>query len=210
MLDDSLIRETGNFCRSRDDTSMMGSCVSDAELMARSLRDPGLFSEVYERHLRAVGLYAARRVGSDLAEDVAAEVFVRAFRARGRFTPETPSALPWLLGIANHVIGDHRRAERRRLATLQRLARLGCESVEDGRSIVAPELVGKLKRLPAVYRDTLLLVVWGELSYEEAAAALGVPVGTVRSRVARSRRILAGANDSHGLSGGVLKGEAHV
>jgi RNA polymerase sigma-70 factor (ECF subfamily) len=98
-----------------------------------------------------------------------------------------------LLGIASHLVGDHRRAERRRLAALQRLAG---ESVDTGHhetDLLSAELVGQLRRLPAADRDTLLLVVWGELSYEEAATALGVPVGTVRSRIARARQRLATA-----------------
>jgi RNA polymerase sigma-70 factor (ECF subfamily) len=63
----------------------------------------------------------------------------------------------------------------------------------EGQLGLAPGLVRQLRRLPAVDRDTLLLVVWGELSYEEAASALGVPVGTVRSRISRARRRLAAA-----------------
>jgi DNA-directed RNA polymerase specialized sigma24 family protein len=51
---------------------------------------------------------------------------------------------------------------------------------------LSADLVRHLRRLPAVDRDTLLIVVWGELSYEEAARALEVPVGTVRSRIARA------------------------
>jgi RNA polymerase sigma-70 factor, ECF subfamily len=166
---------------------------SDAELIAESVARPGSFSTVYERHLRSVALYAARRVGAELAEDVAAEVFVRAFRARRSFRPECASALPWLLGIANHVVGDHRRAEQRRLLALQRLPLDPAGPAQDAAAVLAPELVQELGRLPTAYRDTLLLVVWGELSYEEAAQALGVPVGTVRSRIARARSALARA-----------------
>jgi DNA-directed RNA polymerase specialized sigma24 family protein len=106
-----------------------------------------------------------------------------------------------LLGIANHVISDHRRIEVRQLAALARAAM-------DERSVpapevraVAPDVVRELRRLPAHERDTLLLVVWGELSYEEAAAGLGVPVGTVRSRIARARARLARALNEQSTSG---------
>jgi RNA polymerase sigma-70 factor (ECF subfamily) len=116
---------------------------------------------------------------------------VRAFRGRERFQAHHESALPWLLGIANHVVGDHRRAERRRLAALSRLAVARPEAVETQLADLTPEIVRRLRRLPAADRDTLLLVVWGELSYAEAATALGVPVGTVRSRIARARARLA-------------------
>lgn len=87
---------------------------SDAELVERSRVHPSLFAGLYERHGSAVRRYVARRVGSDAGEDLAAEVFVRAFRARERYRAERDTALPWLLGVANHVIADHRRAERRR------------------------------------------------------------------------------------------------
>jgi RNA polymerase sigma-70 factor (ECF subfamily) len=104
-----------------------------------------------------------------------------------------------LLGIANHVVGDHRRVEARRFAALARAA-------ADQRSVpapeiraVAPDVVDELRRLPRHERDTLLLVVWGELSYEEAASGLGVPVGTVRSRIARARTRLARALEQQSI-----------
>jgi RNA polymerase sigma-70 factor (ECF subfamily) len=124
-----------------------------------------------------------------------AEVFVRAFRGRARFRAEHETALPWLLGIASHLVTDHRRAERRRLAALQRIASESTYTAQEEVDVLGAELVGQLRRLPAADRDTLLLVVWGELSYEEAATALAVPVGTIRSRIARARRRLTAAID---------------
>jgi RNA polymerase sigma-70 factor (ECF subfamily) len=118
---------------------------------------------------------------------------VRAFRVRDRYRVEQESALPWLLGIANNLIADHWRAERRRLIALERMVAADSEIVEQSPSMLAPDLVRALLRLPAADRDALLLVVWGELSYEEAASALGVPVGTIRSRIARARGRLADA-----------------
>ncbi len=166
---------------------------SDAAVLADSVVRPAHFSLFYERHLATVAIFLARRVGSELAEDLTAEVFARAFRGRATFRPDHGTGLPWLLGIANHLVADHRRAERQRLALLQRLqvneAHFDPDPVVRGE----PELVRQLRRLPAPERDTLLLVVWGELSYAEAASALGVPVGTVRSRIARARQRLTAA-----------------
>ena len=133
----------------------------------------------------------SRRIGDGAGDDLVAEVFVRAFRARGRYRAEHESALPWLLGVANNVIADHRRIERRRLATLERIAAEAPWLVERDHAGLAPELVAALRALPASERDTLLLVVWGELTQEEAATALGVPVGTVSSRITRARKRLA-------------------
>jgi RNA polymerase sigma factor (sigma-70 family) len=163
---------------------------TDAELLARSVVEPALFGELYERHGLAVRRYVVRRTGDAAGEDLAADVFVRAFRARGRYRADRDTALPWLLGISNHVIADHRRLERRRLVALARLAGDSGGRPAEGGPTLDPELVAALRRLPAIERDTLLLVVWGELTQDEAAVALGVPAGTVSSRITRARKRL--------------------
>jgi RNA polymerase sigma-70 factor (ECF subfamily) len=171
----------------------MESKSTDAELLARSVEQPARFAELYERHGLAVRRYVTRRIGNGAGDDLASEVFERAFHARGRYRAEHDAALPWLLGIANNVIADHRRLERRRLAGLERLTREAPGTVEHHDTGLAPELVAALRALPATERDTLLIVVWGELTQDEAAAALGVPVGTVSSRITRARRRLSAA-----------------
>ncbi len=193
----------------------MGSRESDAVVLAESVARPASFSWLYERHLVPVALYLTRRVGAELAEDLTAEVFVRAFRGRAGYRAEHDTALPWLLGIASNLVADHRRAERRRLSALQRVPVV--ESVEHGApATLAPDLVRLLRQLPATDRDTLLLVVWGELSYEEAASALEIPVGTVRSRIARARQRLSAAISAEPPSlaatpdSATAEGDAHV
>ncbi len=167
----------------------MHSNSTDAELLARAVEEPVLFAALFERHGQAVRRYAIRRIG-EAGDDVTSEVFVRAFRGRAGYRADHDQALPWLLGIANNVIADHRRLERRRLAALERLTREMPEVVEHRESGLAPELVAALRALPAVERDTLLLVVWGELTQEQAAVAIGVPVGTISSRITRARKRL--------------------
>jgi RNA polymerase sigma factor (sigma-70 family) len=174
----------------------MDSDSSDTEVLARSADEPSLFAILFERHGVAVRRYVARRVGLEAGEDLFSEVFVRAFRGRGRCRAEHGSALPWLLGVANHVVANHRRAERRRLKALQRLAATAPQLIEHEDRALSAELVDALRRLQDDDRDALLLVVWGELSYEEAANALAVPIGTVSSRIARARRALTAAIDS--------------
>jgi len=112
----------------------MESRSSDRELVRASVADPAVFALLYERHRRAVAGYVVRRVGGEAVEDVAAEVFVRAFRARHGYVPQHESLLPWLLGIANNVISEHRKLERRRLAALERLVRggIGARRVDPG------------------------------------------------------------------------------
>jgi DNA-directed RNA polymerase specialized sigma24 family protein len=119
-----------------------------AMLLARSVDKPALFAGLYERHGLAVRRYVVRRVGDGAGDDLASEVFVRAFRARGRYRAEHQFALPWLMGIANHVIADHRRPERRRLAGLERLARATPELVEHPDAGLAPELAAALPTMP--------------------------------------------------------------
>lgn len=164
---------------------------SDAELLARSVADPSAFAALYERHGQLVRRYIVRRVGTEAGEDLAAEVFVRAFRMRERYRPDFDTALPWLYGVAHHVIAHHRRAEQRRLKALQRLAESAPRLIEQEDRQLGTDLIRELRRLASADRDALLLIAWGELTYEEAAAALEVPVGTVKSRVARARRTLA-------------------
>lgn len=187
----------------------MASVLTDSELLVGSA-DPDTFGELYERHGVAVRRYVVRRVGLTEAEDIAAETFIRAFRDRSRFRPIRESALPWLLGIANHVIGDHWRAERRRLAMLERLAKSDLEVVDLPELGLMPELIRALRGLKPIDRDTLLLMAWGELTRDEVAAALAIPVGTVNSRIARARKHLAtGLGWPQGQNTVELKGEAH-
>ena len=152
---------------------------------------PG-FGEVFDAHFDVVHGYLRRRVG-DAAEDLAAETFTRAFAAYRSFDAAREPR-PWLLGIATNVVHGHRRAEARRLRAYAREAGRAAPPPGDddfaGRvdaSRAAPRAAAAIAKLKPADRDALLLVAWGELSYEEAADALGVPVGTVRSRLHRAR-----------------------
>ncbi|MGW0337918.1 RNA polymerase sigma factor [Streptomyces sp. NPDC003011] len=172
---------------------------SDASVVERSWDEPEAFAVLFDRHADSVHRYAARRLGAEVAEDVMAETFTTAFQQRFRYNTELADARPWLFGIATNLIGRHRRAEARRLKALGRLpsAALGDQAEETVADRVAArvsaqalgrQLAGALGRLPARHRDVLLLVAWADLGYEEVSRALGVPVGTVRSRLHRARR----------------------
>jgi RNA polymerase sigma-70 factor (ECF subfamily) len=168
----------------------MGQTISDAEAIRRSGQRPEAFEQVFERRFDAVHNFLRRRVGGDLADELAAEAFARAFAARGRFVAAHESALPWLLGIASNLIADHRRAEGRRLAALARAAGEPAPSRLQPAEPLDAALAEALAALPVRDRDALLLLAWGELSYEEVAVALAIPLGTVRSRINRARRRL--------------------
>lgn len=168
---------------------------SDSQVVAASLHEPDQFAVLYDRHSGHIYRYLTRRLGSVIAEDLTADVFVSAFESRSRFDTSRPSARPWLYGIASNLAAKHRRSEVR---ALRALARTGVDPVADSwtdaadQRVAAQSLNRQLARaladLPRVDRDVLLLVAWADLSYEEVANALAVPVGTVRSRLHRARR----------------------
>ncbi|MEV8227369.1 RNA polymerase sigma factor [Streptomyces sp. NPDC079167] len=174
---------------------------SDASVVRRSLEDPDAFAVLFDRYADDIHRYAARRLGTEAADDLMAETFVIAFQQRRRYDLSRPQARPWLYGIVTNLVGGHRRAEARRLRALSRAASTAPGAASgDGEPLadrvaarvsaegVRGELAGALARLPARYRDVLLVVAWGDLDYAEAAQALGIPVGTVRSRLHRARK----------------------
>jgi RNA polymerase sigma factor (sigma-70 family) len=152
--------------------------------------DPAAFEELFELQFDAVYGYLARRVGAEIASDLAAETFVQGFAGRRRFDPRRGPARAWLFGIAHNLLRHHHRDEERRLRALARLDR-----PQDGHPPEEPRLAEALGRLSAEERDVLLLFAWAELSYAEIALSLAVPVGTVRSRLHRARSRLREALD---------------
>ena len=155
------------------------------------------FEQCFEVNFAVVHRFIARRVGTPLADDLAAEVFATAFRRRRSFDPGQGAARAWLLGIANNLVHEHWRAEQRLLSISSRLgAEPGAIGPEPGPeeqvagSGLAPRVAQALASLPAAQRDVLLLYAWGGLSQQEIAAALGLPTATVRSRLWRARGAL--------------------
>lgn len=170
----------------------MSPTETDAQAIARSRSVPDAFVVLVERHHTAIHGYVRRRLGDSEADDAAAEVFARAFRRRESFrSGAEESARPWLFGIAAHVLAERRRAEGRRMRAIERLAAQPAGQLAPGSEDVDPDLVRALRRLDGRDREALLLLAWAELSYDEIATALDVPVGTVRSRIHRARRRLS-------------------
>ncbi|MCU7724393.1 RNA polymerase sigma factor [Actinoplanes sp. KI2] len=171
--------------------------LTDAHLIEQSRGTPEHFTAIFDRHYRNIYAYVARRLGPDLAEDVASETFLTAFDRRHGYDLDRGDARPWLFGIASNLVARHVRAESRRYRALARAS--GQESgAADGHAdavagrldaaAVRGRLAEALRLLPEPVRAVLLLVAWAGLSQQEAAEALGIPAGTARSRLHRARQ----------------------
>ncbi|MER7134261.1 RNA polymerase sigma factor [Streptosporangium saharense] len=167
------------------------------EAVPHSLDEAEGFGAVFDAHFAEIHRYVAQRLGDDVAEDIVAETFLTAFRKRSRYDPSRAGVRAWLYGIATNLVGRQRRVEVRTLRALGRhgpdpdapgheervAARVSAESLR-------PSLAAAVAELHQRDRDVLLLVALADLSHEEVAAALGIPYGTVGSRLNRARRKL--------------------
>jgi RNA polymerase sigma-70 factor, ECF subfamily len=180
-----------------------GAQRDDARDIEVSLGDPDRFGVVFDRYFAEIHGYAAKRVGRDAADDIAAETFLTAFRVRGRFDPSRGTVRAWLYGIATNNLSVYRRREVR---AYRAMSRTGRSEPEEGHAdrVVEQVAAGSLRRMLAGAladlsrgeREVLLLVALGGLSNTDVAAALGIPYGTVASRLSRARtklRVIAGA-----------------
>ena len=173
-----------------DHLSPLEMFTSDASAIRASRRRPEQFAVVFDRHFAAIHHYLARRAGREVADDLASLCFTVAFERRLTFDTTAQDARPWLYGIATNLLRDHWRSERRSTATVIRLSHDRAHPADADPAVRDdgdPELGRALRQLDAGQRDVLLLYAWAELSYEEISAALDVPLGTVRSRLARAR-----------------------
>lgn len=159
--------------------------------MGCSLDDPEDFEAAFTDNFARVHRFLARRVGTTLADDLAAETFAVAFRRRRSFDPTLGNARAWLFGITTNQLRAHWREEQHLLSLEARtVAEAGPPADGDGQALarwVAPRLAQALGILSQDQRDVLLLHAWADLSNEQIASALGLPAGTIRSRLSRAR-----------------------
>ncbi|MFT2017350.1 sigma-70 family RNA polymerase sigma factor [Streptomyces sp. 796.1] len=171
--------------------------------------DRDALGELYDEHAQVLYRYALRVTGDWAeAEDVVSATFLEAWRGREKLRPGEESLRPWLLGIATNIMRRNARARRRRDVALARVPERG--SVPDFVDDLVTHLAdteqlrvarAALARLRRRDREVFMLVVWAGLDYAAAAEVLGVPVGTVRSRLSRARgrlRELAAAETKAG------------
>jgi RNA polymerase sigma factor (sigma-70 family) len=180
----------------------------DSQLILASWTRPEEFGEIFRRHYSAVFGFVVGLVGMSHGADMTAEVFVRAFAVRKRYNPDYESARPWLMGIASNLVAGHYRKQAREGRALRRLAivrpldgqfdEAAAERVDAFQ--LGPRLAAAFATLRTEEAKVVSLFVFAGLSYAEIAIALGIPEGTVRSRLNRARtrlRNLMGGWDEH-------------
>jgi RNA polymerase sigma factor (sigma-70 family) len=153
------------------------------------------FAALFDDHAPGLWRYLARQVEPAQAEDLVAETFLTAWSARGDYRTERGTARAWLFGIAVNLLRRHHRVQTQQHRMSQRLSghSLPVDQAEDrvaerldARARLAG-LAAAIAALPDRDRDVLLLNSLGGLDTREIAAALGIPEGTVRSRLHRVR-----------------------
>lgn len=169
----------------------------DNEIVSRSWGDPPAFAVLFDRYATTIHRYAARRAGTAVADDILAETFLVAFERRRTYDLAVPNARPWLFGIASNLLGRHARQEARQWRAYARHPRSDSGDDHEERTVARldaeaarADLARLLAELDPADRDVLLLYAWAELPYDEIATAIGIPVGTVRSKLHRLRRRL--------------------
>jgi RNA polymerase sigma factor (sigma-70 family) len=185
----------------------------------RAMADGGgsgpAFTVLFERYADTVYNAAFRRTASwSAAEDITEVVFLELWRQRHRIEPHDGSARPWLLGVTSnrcrHWWRDRERTDRAmaRLAGRDRdcapvagdeVADAVAARVDDERRMAG--LLDAVRALPDAHQEVLMLWAWERLGYDEIAAALGVRLGTVKSRLHRARAELRAAEGTAGAPG---------
>lgn len=176
----------------------VGMDSDDATAMRASLADPDRFSIVFERHHRVIWWYVARLAGREIADETVGDVFVTAFARRGSFDPALGEVRSWLYGIATNRLHTRFRSEARARRAFWRVAGHRVEAIDETAMIDEADAVQTTTRLVIAAladlnradREQLVLYAWQHLSYEEIAGVLGIPIGTVRSHLSRTRRRL--------------------
>lgn len=166
------------------------------------------FGELFERHADRVYAHCFSRTGSwSMAEDLTSVVFLEAWRRRNDVRFSGDSVLPWLLGVANNATRNAQRTLRRHSLLLAKLPPPGehpdiaaeaAERIDQERLV--RHVLDVMRQLRSAEREVIALCDWAGLSYAEAAVALGIPEGTVRSRLSRAHHRLRNLLGSDGTS----------
>ena len=180
-----------------------GADLVDAELIRRTASgDRDAFAEIYRRHHATIFRFARLMTGhGSMAEDIVQEVFLALMRDAARYDPSKASLTTYLFGVARHQT-RRRLAREKRFVALDR-ADAGASTLQEGADARLTHqddlarLSREILRLPSRYREAVVLCDLEDVPYAAAAESLGCPVGTVRSRLHRARRMLAAALETH-------------
>jgi RNA polymerase sigma-70 factor (ECF subfamily) len=178
------------------------SAIADCELVARAIRgrEDG-FNELVRRYQRPIAAYVYRMVGDyDSALDLTQEVFIKVYSSLERYRPEFKFST-WIYKIAHNASVDHLRrsasreqaiisevdGEERELTVMSRKLSPEQEyAVEERRA----EIERVVRQLPSVYRELIILRHQHDLSYDEIAEVMSLPLGTVKNRLFRAREMM--------------------
>lgn len=169
--------------------------------------DPaGWVQSVQGEYAGALLVFAYRAIGNlQDAEDVVQEVLVRVWRSAERFDPDRAAVSTWLFTIARNVVIDHRRRQQARPRVVGEAPRDRGEPPDDAtafdRAVEAWEMAEALRRLTADHREVIIEVYYRDRSVAQAAARLGIPAGTVKSRLYHGLRNLRVALQDRGIVG---------
>jgi RNA polymerase sigma-70 factor (ECF subfamily) len=183
------------------DRNIIGCCVlpeqlTDEQLLSRANRgDHDAFAALYDRRHGAIYRFALQMTGRlDIAEDVTQETFVALAHDLSRFDASRGTPAAYLYGVARNLL--LRRIESSRETPLDEAQSKVTTGAGPLAEMLHTETVEAVRRavlaLPPNYREAVVLCDLQELSYEQAAAVIGCPVGTVRSKLNRGRALLAG------------------
>jgi RNA polymerase sigma factor (sigma-70 family) len=165
----------------------------------RTLAPAARFEQLYLDCETKLFRYLARRVGTTLAEDLTAEAFTIAWQRFADYDPNRAAFSTWVFGIAINLLRRHTRTEVYQLATFSRTGTDPAQPSDEAAIVNRlaadafwPKVAAELADMDEVDRDVLTLYAWAEMSYGTIAETLGIPVGTVRSRISRARDRLVG------------------
>ncbi|MFA5487789.1 MAG: RNA polymerase sigma factor [Candidimonas sp.] len=185
---------------------MQNSSTAPPGPLASDVDEDHLFKELVEQHSSRLYRFIIKHIGNSTdAQDLTQQTFVEAVQSYRKFRGESQLST-WLYGIALNLVRNHlSRSPERRYEFLNdefldgEMTSLPTPDAQTEQNQAMAALRSALDELPAHMRDLLLLVGTDDISYEEAATMLMVPVGTVRSRLSRARSALKGKLRDRGV-----------
>lgn len=189
------------------------SAIADFDLVTRAIagREDG-FEELVRRYQRPIAAYVYRMVGDyEAALDLTQEVFIKVYASLTRYRPEYKFST-WIYKIAHNSAVDHlrRHSTREQALSVQTDGEQYDLPIESGR--LSPEqesekaercaeIEAVVRQLPTAYRELIVLRHSHDLSYDEIAEVMGLPLGTVKNRLFRAREVMRQQFVQRGITG---------